>query len=130
MRMDKGYPKLISTGFAGIPDNVDAAFVWGGNGKTYFFKGRDKASILAKTNGFFSGTGNEYWRFDSKSEPPVSKQYPKPVKSWTGLPNRIDAAFRWENGMSYFFKGDHYYRFNDVDFEVGVVVAPGDARSN
>lgn len=39
MRMDKGYPKLISTGFAGIPDNVDASFVWGGNGKTYFFKG-------------------------------------------------------------------------------------------
>lgn len=100
MRMDKGYPKLISTGFAGIPDNVDAAFVWGGNGKTYFFK------------------GHEYWRFDSKNEPPVSKHYPKSIKSWIGVPNRIDAAFRWENGMTYFFKGSQYYRFNDIDFEV------------
>ncbi|UXI18425.1 hypothetical protein NH340_JMT04368 [Sarcoptes scabiei] len=100
MRMDKGYPKLISTGFAGIPDNVDAAFVWGGNGKTYFFK------------------GTEYWRFDSKNEPPVSKQYPKPIKHWMGIPSRIDAVFRWENGMTYFFKGSQYYRFNDIDFEV------------
>ena len=69
---------------------------------------------------FFVNTtlGNEYWRFDSKSEPPVSKQYPKPIKNWVGLPNRIDAAFRWDNGMSYFFKGTSYYRFNDIDFEV------------
>lgn len=62
--------------------------------------------------------GNEYWRFDSKSEPPVSKQYPKPIKNWIGIPNHIDAVFRWENGLSYFFKGSYYYRFNDVDFEV------------
>ncbi|XP_017483196.1 PREDICTED: matrix metalloproteinase-14-like [Rhagoletis zephyria] len=110
MRMDKGYPKLISTGFAGIPDNVDASFVWGGNGKTYFFK------------------GNEYWRFDSKSEPPVSKQYPKPIKNWVGLPNRIDAAFRWDNGMSYFFKGTSYYRFNDIDFEVDTKAKPSFPR--
>lgn len=69
--------------------------------------------------------GSEYWRFDSKTEPPVSKQYPKPIKNWVGLPNRIDAAFRWDNGMSYFFKGTSYYRFNDIDFEVSAVSPTG-----
>ena len=32
-----GYPKMISTW--GLPNNIDAAFVWSGNGKTYFTKG-------------------------------------------------------------------------------------------
>ena len=74
--------------------------VWSGNGKTYFFK------------------GSQYWRFDSKSDPPVSSRYPKPIKNWTSLPNHIDAAFKWENGLTYFFKNTDYYRFNDADFEV------------
>lgn len=38
-KIDGDYPKYISEGFAGIPNNVDAALVWSGNGKIYFFKG-------------------------------------------------------------------------------------------
>lgn len=38
-QLKAGYPKLISKGFTGVPDNIDAAFVWSGNGKTYFIKG-------------------------------------------------------------------------------------------
>ena len=38
MIMDVAYPRLIEYGFAGIPSNVDAAFVWSGNGKIYFTK--------------------------------------------------------------------------------------------
>ena len=38
--MDDGYPKEIEKGFEGIPNNVDAAFVWTGNEKIYFFKAR------------------------------------------------------------------------------------------
>ena len=32
-------PKNITEGFDGLPGKVDAAFVWSGNGKTYFIKG-------------------------------------------------------------------------------------------
>ena len=32
-------PRNISEGFDGIPNNIDTAFVWSGNGKTYFKKG-------------------------------------------------------------------------------------------
>lgn len=38
-KASSGYPRLISNWFHGLPDNLDAAFVWGRNGMTYFIKG-------------------------------------------------------------------------------------------
>ena len=99
---DPGYPKLIRKGFAGIPDNVDAAFVWSGNEKIYFFKGK------------------QYWKFDPEKRPPVDKDYPKPISNWEGIPDDIDAALRYDNGYTYFFKQGQYYRFDDMKFKLNI----------
>lgn len=102
-QMDGDYPKEISDGFTGIPDNLDAALVWGGNGKIYFYK------------------GSKFWRFDPLKRPPVKSTYPKLLSNWEGVPNNIDAALQYTNGYTYFFKGDKYYRFNDRTFSVSFI---------
>ena len=105
-RVDAGYPKLISSGFPGIPNNIDAAFKWVANGKMYFFK------------------GSQYWRFESDlgstGRPGVSDKYPQPISVWKGIPNNIDSVVTYENKRTYFFKGNTYYRFNDAEFTVSV----------
>lgn len=77
--------------FQGIPDNVDSAFVWGGNGKIYFFK------------------DDKYWKFDPTRKPPVRSVYPRNLDNWD-LPSGIDGAIKWTNSYTYFFRGDRYYR--------------------
>lgn len=63
--------------------------------------------------------GDQYWRYDSRAEVPVSNRYPQEISSvWEGIPSNINAAFQWQNGYTYFFKGQNYYRFNDKDFSV------------
>ena len=50
----------------GLPSSLsdpDAAFVWGGNKKTYFFK------------------GNNYWRYNEFNKA-VDKNYPKSIIAW------------------------------------------------
>ncbi|XP_013144288.1 PREDICTED: matrix metalloproteinase-16 [Papilio polytes] len=98
--IDGDYPKEISEGFTGIPDNIDAALVWSGNGKIYFYKGA------------------KFWRFDPAQRPPVKSTYPKPLSNWEGIPDSIDAALQYTNGYTYFFKGGSYWRFNDRTFSV------------
>uniref|UniRef100_A0A348G5Z0 Matrix metalloproteinase14 n=1 Tax=Odontomachus monticola TaxID=613454 RepID=A0A348G5Z0_ODOMO len=97
--MDGDYPKEISDGFTGIPDHIDAATVWTGNGKIYFYK------------------GTKFWRFDPASKPPVRSNYPKLIKNWQGIPDRVNAAVTYK-GYTYFFQDNAYYRFNDRTFSV------------
>ena len=52
----------MSSGFAGIPNNVDAALVWSRNKKIYFFK------------------GSQYWKLDPDRNPPVPDSYPRKIR--------------------------------------------------
>ena len=52
-----GYPKPIMYGFRGVPSNLDAAFVWSGNGLTYFIKGK-----LTNQSTVYTSATSEYGR--------------------------------------------------------------------
>ena len=68
--------------------------------------------------------GDKYWRYDSRAEVPVSSRYPQEISVvWEGIPSNIHAAFQWQNGYTYFFKDQSYYRFNDKDFTVSSLAA-------
>lgn len=144
--VEPGYPKYISSGWPGLPGNIDAAFTYK-NGKTYFFKGKqywryngrkmdgqypkdisegftgipddiDAAMVWSGNGKIYFFKGSKFWRFDPTQRPPVKSTYPKPLANWEGIPNHIDAAFQYTNGFTYFYKDGAYYRFNDRLFAV------------
>lgn len=77
--------------------DMDAAFIWGRNSKTYFFK------------------GDKYWRYDGRK---IDYGYPRSIRVWKGLPAKINAAMKWRNGKTYFFTGSRYYRLDDWEVQV------------
>lgn len=96
-------PRRIESGsiydkFSGLPKTVkkfDAAFIWSGNGRTYFFSGKD------------------YYRFNEKTRR-MDMNYPKAIAgAWKNVPSHVDSVFEWSNGVTYFFKGPNYYRLNN-----------------
>ncbi|XP_059487299.1 matrix metalloproteinase-14 isoform X2 [Neocloeon triangulifer] len=142
-----GYPKPISSAWAGLPGNIDAAFTYNKNGRTYFFKGSQYYRFSGQTmddgypkmitDGFqgipsnidaafvWSGNGKiyffkdtQFYRFDPSAKPPVKSNYPKLISNWAGIPDNLDSALQYTNGYTYFFKNGQYYRFNDRTFAV------------
>lgn len=98
-----GYPRLIKEDFPGVPNDIEAAFVFNYDRRIYFFK------------------SDKYWRFDPFSTPQVAKHYPRQIADyWSGVPSNLDAAFTWENNQTFFFKGDQYYRYHELDDEVSI----------
>lgn len=85
-----GYPRPLSDwGMVrrnGQPvDQVEAAFIWAHNGKTYLF------------------SGGEFWRFDeSQKRQGVHIQpesgYPRDNSLWAGVPSHMDDIISWGEG--------------------------------
>ncbi|XP_030848327.1 stromelysin-3-like [Strongylocentrotus purpuratus] len=89
-QLDEGFPRRVP---AGLPSGPNAGFRWGGNGKLYLFKG---------------------FRFYEFDEQTLSVGPPQTIRrQWPDVPVKIDAAFQWKNGRTYFFKGDDFWRYND-----------------
>ncbi|KAM9813742.1 matrix metalloproteinase-19 [Neosynchiropus ocellatus] len=90
--LDRGYPKQMQR----VPHNIDAVLYLEKNKKLVFIKGSD------------------HWQWDELRYNDLSS-YPKPLdKLFTGVPSNIDAAFTWSNGKIFFFRGDKYWRVNEL----------------
>uniref|UniRef100_A0A8C8VK35 Peptidase metallopeptidase domain-containing protein n=1 Tax=Pelusios castaneus TaxID=367368 RepID=A0A8C8VK35_9SAUR len=78
-QVDRGSPRPTTD--LGLPPGVtvEAAFVWGHNGKTYFFE------------------GTRYWRFDDWAGT-VEPGYPRPLTLWKGVPSGLDDVISWNDG--------------------------------
>lgn len=79
------------------PINLNAAFTYGYNNKTYFFK------------------DNYVYLYDDKKEQ-IALGYPKYINEvFKGIPDNIDSVFTWnKDGKTYFFKGKYFYKYNDT----------------
>lgn len=83
----------------GLPssiERIDAVMVWAKNRATYFFR------------------GSEFWRYNS-TRSRMDPGYPKQIsKSWKNVPDEIDDAMTWTDGVSHFFKDELYYQIDNA----------------
>ncbi|XP_043202426.1 matrix metalloproteinase-2-like [Amphibalanus amphitrite] len=136
-----GYPRNISAGWDGLPAPLDAALYHSATEHIYMFKGHrvwrftenytiefgfpkpiaevfpgmadgdlSAAFELGQPGRVYMIRGGQFWRPDSPA--------PRPLSEWPGMPDTIDAATRYSNGKTYFFSGQNYYRFDDVNLRV------------
>ena len=81
--------------------NYDAAFTYGYDNKTYFFK------------------GSKVFIYDDKKMK-MTENSPKNINEvFPGIPNNINAVFTWsKDNKTYFFKGPFYYKYDDKNKKV------------
>lgn len=99
MKIDPGYPRLITEGWPGVPFNrIDAAMNVSPD-SIYFF------------------LGNQYLRFNMLTNS-VDDGYPQQTNArWVGLSfDRIDAAVYWGNAKVFFFRGNQHVRYDLVTY--------------
>lgn len=95
-----GYPRPIANMSEMLPGNLQAALSYDEYNKLYLFK-----------------RGRVY-RYDEFLKE-VDAGFPHPINSvFPGVPKGIDAAFRLNDGMTYFVKGKFYWRYNDLTRKV------------
>ena len=80
-------------------DRIDAAMVWDGNSRVYFFR-RDK-----------------YWRYNEERKE-IDPGYPKKISVWRGVQSPVDGAFSWKNSRSFFLRANNIDKFNNYKFAV------------
>lgn len=99
MKIDPGYPKLITEGWPGVPFN------------------RIDAAMNASEDSIYFFLGNQYVRFNMLTNK-VDEGYPQPTKTrWLGLDfDRIDAAVYWGNAKVFFFRGNQHIRYDLVTY--------------
>nr|XP_023028791.1 matrix metalloproteinase-2-like [Leptinotarsa decemlineata] len=83
--------------YYGLPDyltSIDAVQNWKKNKKTYFFK------------------NERFWRYNETSHT-MDDGYPLTMKRWRGVPDDLDAATTWKDGVTYFFRGGLFWKFDN-----------------
>ncbi|XP_055861397.1 matrix metalloproteinase-2-like isoform X2 [Biomphalaria glabrata] len=79
--------------------NIDAAFVWGYNMRTYLV------------------SGDMYWKMNDNNTF-VEYDYPRDMRTWKGVPVPVDAAFKDLDGKTFFFQETDFYEFYDMKMQV------------